>query len=359
MNKQVICWDWSGNYGRAWVSLLEDPRLSEHARMCYVAMTSFGPESRASFSAIMRRMGIRSRNTLRAAQAELVACGWMRLLREATPKEPARWLMLSRNACHDMTSENSKSLDFQDAQKQKVSRGDKCHVVTSANPKTLGNKESHEKKVSPHDKHDQGGGHDMTPRGSRHDPPNIYKQEDKQEIYINAPKGALIRTHEHAQHPEGTTPQGEGNTEHARKPSSIKNEQTLNAKQSDVIKSNSKKDAGPDQLSARHLIAAFCDVWAEDPKRGKYPVAPKDAGQAKLLLATDATLTIEGFQRAVRAYLYHSDAWTNEHGHSLSGLVAQWSRWALRARGRGRGSGMSRLGEVSLTGAVVLDDIPF
>lgn len=123
---------------------------------------------------------------------------------------------------------------------------------------------------------------------------------------------------------------------------------------------NAPFGAPHDGLTPRKLIAAFCEVWAEGGKRGKYPVAPKDAGQAKRLLVADATLTEQEFRQAARAYLRHSDAWTEEHGHSLSGLVANWSKWVQRARGRGRGSGMTRLGDSPFhESGRDSDDIPF
>ncbi len=64
------------NFGRAWIELLESD-LSEHARMCYVAMTSFGRESRAGKAAIAKRMGVKSLTTVKAAQKELIGAGWI------------------------------------------------------------------------------------------------------------------------------------------------------------------------------------------------------------------------------------------------------------------------------------------
>ncbi len=87
--------DWPENYGRAWVELLESG-LSEHARMCYVAMTSFGKESRAGKRAIQRRMGVKSLTTVKAAQAELLKAGWIILKRAGTVTTPNHWKMVSK-----------------------------------------------------------------------------------------------------------------------------------------------------------------------------------------------------------------------------------------------------------------------
>lgn len=128
----IITLEWPDNYGRAWVALLEDERLSEHARICYVAMTSFGRESRAGTKAIMRRMGVKSKATVKAAQSELFITGWAKLLKSATPTEPARWHMLAPS---------------------KDGRGEGHHMTPGGSP------------------HDPGEGHDVYP-----------KQEDKQEL---------------------------------------------------------------------------------------------------------------------------------------------------------------------------------
>lgn len=71
----------ASNWAVAPVDLLTGS-LSMKARICYVAMRSFGPESRASLSAIAFRMGIGSESTAREAQKELVQAGWISLLEE-------------------------------------------------------------------------------------------------------------------------------------------------------------------------------------------------------------------------------------------------------------------------------------
>jgi len=92
--QNIIVKEWPENYGRAWVDLLES-NVSEHAKMCYVAMTSFGKESRAGNKALLRRMGLsqKSINTLRAAQSELVITGWMQQIERPTATKPAVWKM--------------------------------------------------------------------------------------------------------------------------------------------------------------------------------------------------------------------------------------------------------------------------
>lgn len=90
----IIEKEWPENYGRAWVELLESD-LSEHARICYVAMTSFGKEARAGKKAIMRRMGVKSLTTVKAAQDELANKGWMRLKQAGTATTPNHWQMFS------------------------------------------------------------------------------------------------------------------------------------------------------------------------------------------------------------------------------------------------------------------------
>lgn len=83
------------NYGRAWVELLEGD-LSEHARICYVAMTSFGPESRAGKEAIRRRMGVKSLSTVKAAQIELAEAGWIKKTKLGGGLAPNEWDVLSK-----------------------------------------------------------------------------------------------------------------------------------------------------------------------------------------------------------------------------------------------------------------------
>ena len=90
MSEDVIHIHFPENYGRAWVELLES-NLSEHARMCYVAMTSFGPESRAGKAAIRRRMKVKSLTTVKRAQAELRTAGWITLKKKGDFKTPNEW----------------------------------------------------------------------------------------------------------------------------------------------------------------------------------------------------------------------------------------------------------------------------
>ncbi len=89
----IIEKDWPENFGRAWVELLESG-VSEHARVCYVAMTSFGPgPCRAGQKSIMRRMGIKNKITFRAAQSELYITGWGDQIQKETATTPAIWRM--------------------------------------------------------------------------------------------------------------------------------------------------------------------------------------------------------------------------------------------------------------------------
>ena len=82
------------NYGRAWVELLEST-LSEHARICYVAMTSFGNESRAGKASIARRMGVKSISTVKGAQDELIKAGWISRAQVGGGKTPTVWDVFS------------------------------------------------------------------------------------------------------------------------------------------------------------------------------------------------------------------------------------------------------------------------
>jgi len=66
-----------GQFGRAWVELLESP-LTPSAKLCYVAMTSFGDGCYAGQASIARRMGVTSRDTVIKAQRELEVTGWLK-----------------------------------------------------------------------------------------------------------------------------------------------------------------------------------------------------------------------------------------------------------------------------------------
>jgi len=90
MADELIHIRFPNNYGRAWLELLES-ELSEHARICYVAMTSFGSESRAGKEAIRRRMGVKSISTVKAAQAELMTNGWISRIKMGGGKTPTEW----------------------------------------------------------------------------------------------------------------------------------------------------------------------------------------------------------------------------------------------------------------------------
>lgn len=83
------------NFGRAWIELLESD-LSEHARICYVAMTSFGKESRAGKESIRRRMGVKSLSTVKAAQAELIKAGWIKRRVMGGGIKPTEWEVFQR-----------------------------------------------------------------------------------------------------------------------------------------------------------------------------------------------------------------------------------------------------------------------
>ncbi len=90
MSDDLIHLRFPDNYGRAWIELLESD-LTEHARICYVAMTSFGRESRAGKEAIRRRMGVKSLSTVKAAQAELARTGWIKRLAMGGGLKPTEW----------------------------------------------------------------------------------------------------------------------------------------------------------------------------------------------------------------------------------------------------------------------------
>ena len=90
MADDVIRKKFPNNFGLAWVDLLESD-VSEHAKICYVAMTSFGPVSRAGKASIARRMGVKSISTVKAAQAELVKAGWIVKVVEGGGTTPSVW----------------------------------------------------------------------------------------------------------------------------------------------------------------------------------------------------------------------------------------------------------------------------
>lgn len=90
MGEELIHLRFPDNFGRAWLELLESD-LSEHARVCYVAMTSFGRESRAGKEAIRRRMGVKSLSTVKAAQAELAEAGWINRRVKGGGQSPNEW----------------------------------------------------------------------------------------------------------------------------------------------------------------------------------------------------------------------------------------------------------------------------
>ena len=81
------------NYGRLYIGMLETP-LSSAAKLCYGAMWSFGQESWASQDSLARRMST-SKNTLRAAQAELLAAGWIKLLDDSKGRLTKTWEMIT------------------------------------------------------------------------------------------------------------------------------------------------------------------------------------------------------------------------------------------------------------------------
>src|ERR1700751_3073896 len=80
------------NYGRVYIGLLET-NLSSAAKLCYGVMWSFGQESWATVASIGRRMSV-TENTVRSAQAELEAAGWIRLLENSKGRSTKTWEMV-------------------------------------------------------------------------------------------------------------------------------------------------------------------------------------------------------------------------------------------------------------------------
>ena len=76
--------------------MLEDNSLDGKARLCYGVMGSFGAEARASLKAIARRMGVKHDETVKAAQRQLVAKGWLFLVAEGSGRHPRAWYMADR-----------------------------------------------------------------------------------------------------------------------------------------------------------------------------------------------------------------------------------------------------------------------
>lgn len=80
------------NYGRAYIGLLESP-LTGNAKLCYAVMWSFGQESWAAVPSIARRMSA-AENTVRKAQSELQAAGWIKLLEDSKGGSSKTWEMV-------------------------------------------------------------------------------------------------------------------------------------------------------------------------------------------------------------------------------------------------------------------------
>lgn len=83
-----------GFFGRIHVAQF-DSTLSGMALITFAAMTSFGPACRASIKAIARRARLHP-DSVRKAQKELVAAGWIELLKEgglSKDNEPREWII--------------------------------------------------------------------------------------------------------------------------------------------------------------------------------------------------------------------------------------------------------------------------
>jgi hypothetical protein len=86
------------NYGRVYIGMLEDERLSMHAKLCYGVMWSFTAEGEngacwAGIDALARRMSC-SRPTVWKAQNELRAGGWILLLDGSKGHATNYWRMV-------------------------------------------------------------------------------------------------------------------------------------------------------------------------------------------------------------------------------------------------------------------------
>jgi len=81
-------------YGRVFIEILMDKNLSEHAKLCYAVMTSFGQGiTWASIPTIADRMSV-GETTARAAQRELEADQWI-VRGEAVMGSTIHWKMLA------------------------------------------------------------------------------------------------------------------------------------------------------------------------------------------------------------------------------------------------------------------------
>lgn len=77
-----------------WVGVpvgLVTSKASDLAILCFVAMGSFGPESRATVLSIGKRMRRTAKARVRQAQKELLELGFICLTKEATPDSPREW----------------------------------------------------------------------------------------------------------------------------------------------------------------------------------------------------------------------------------------------------------------------------
>lgn len=66
---------------------------TKNAILCFVAMGSFGPESRARVSSIAARMRVKEKQIVRDAQTELIERGFLKMLTEAREHKPRTWAL--------------------------------------------------------------------------------------------------------------------------------------------------------------------------------------------------------------------------------------------------------------------------
>ncbi len=90
---KIFCVD--DYFGRCPVGLLESS-LSEHARICYAVLTSFGREAFAGREAIRRRMGVRSLTTVKSALRELQGAGWIEKAKDGGGRDSIVWKVYGR-----------------------------------------------------------------------------------------------------------------------------------------------------------------------------------------------------------------------------------------------------------------------
>jgi len=78
------------NYDMVTVDLIRS-KASDKALLCFLAMGSFGAESRAKVASIAKRMRRAKEEAVREAQKELLDLGAIRLKKEATAQSPREW----------------------------------------------------------------------------------------------------------------------------------------------------------------------------------------------------------------------------------------------------------------------------